>query len=107
MKKTFAGFENTLKTLSAGLIYGTLTARGPIDIFFMDREKRQTETFIKINMSFAITMSLNSDPNETCAKTREIAAAQATHKNNYYNLQIEFCQSITCHFKQNYNKIRH
>ena len=31
---------------------------------------RQTDrTFIKINQSFAITMSLNSDPKETCAKT--------------------------------------
>ena len=34
-------------------------------------------------------MSLNSDPKETCAKTWNIAAAQATHKNNYYNLQID------------------
>ena len=34
-------------------------------------------------------MSLNSDPKETCAKTWKIAAAQATHKNNYYNLQID------------------
>ena len=33
-------------------------------------------------------MSLNSNPKETCAKTWKIAAAQATHKNNYYNLQI-------------------
>ena len=34
-------------------------------------------------------MSLNSDPKETCAKTWKIAAAQSTHKNNYYNLQID------------------
>ena len=34
-------------------------------------------------------MSLNSDPKETCGKTWKIAAAQATHKNNYYNLQID------------------
>ena len=34
-------------------------------------------------------MSLNSDPKETCANTWKIAAAQATHKNNYYNLQID------------------
>ena len=34
-------------------------------------------------------MSLNSDPKVTCAKTWKIAAAQATHTNNYYNLQID------------------
>ena len=34
-------------------------------------------------------MSFNSDPKETCAKTWKIAATQATHKNNYYNLQTD------------------
>ena len=34
-------------------------------------------------------MSFNSDPKETCAKTWKIAAAQATHKDIYYNLHID------------------
>ena len=45
-------------------------AKIPNDQIYLGVTDRQTDrTFIKINQSFAITMSLNSDPKETCAKT--------------------------------------
>ena len=34
-------------------------------------------------------MLFKSDPKVTCAKTWKITAAQATYKNNYYNLQVD------------------
>ena len=34
-----------------------------------DRQTDRQNFFIKINQSFATTMSLDSDPKDTCAKT--------------------------------------
>ena len=55
----------TLVSVKFSLLHGEMNVSRQTDI----QPDRQTEKCIKINQSFVIAMSLNSDPKETCAKT--------------------------------------